>query len=407
MDYYQYPGQDFSVVRAAREVNKAIIASYTAMPRYVIDEYGPLAGCLWFAYDWDVASIVCAGQGRRWPGMGDDGRAWKWNAKVLIPAGKLAARFYDTNGVRLLTLLATDKAQEVGVGNFLNSVPIVEVFRYSDAEYWALLAEALYIPANGGQWGSWQQMARCPPGTFVSGMYTRVEGDCGFSCDDSGLNSVSMRCGSNKVEIKPHNGHFGGWADSGDCPVGEYFVAVRAKVEDDQGTYGGAAYPNDDTALNAVDAMCSGGKVLNTVNASPFGTWGGWVACPPNSAVCGLNIKMEKRLGEGIAGGDDDTAANNVSVAHTGCGGRIVGLLVPPTCEGTKRHSTAQPCTAETLHDPHLATPTCGAYCRLPYLAAPFKHQYWSGALLVRALLELFQFAQVAYHNTEQHHLQC
>uniref|UniRef100_A0A8C3NY46 VMO1 protein n=1 Tax=Cyanoderma ruficeps TaxID=181631 RepID=A0A8C3NY46_9PASS len=65
----------------------------------------------------------------------------------------------------------------------------------------------------------------------------------------------------------------------------------------------------DDTAANALAAICSGGSVLEG-RGGPQGTWGNWsLPCPPGAGVCGLRTRLEPPQR-----GGDDTGLNDVDL---------------------------------------------------------------------------------------------
>ncbi|XP_039578650.1 vitelline membrane outer layer protein 1 homolog, partial [Passer montanus] len=73
----------------------------------------------------------------------------------------------------------------------------------------------------------------------------------------------------------------GAWSRPESCPPGQRLVSFRLRVEEPRGLW-------DDTAANAMAAICSGGSILEG-RGGPQGAWGNWsVPCPPGAGVCGL-----------------------------------------------------------------------------------------------------------------------
>uniref|UniRef100_A0A8C3MKX1 Uncharacterized protein n=1 Tax=Geospiza parvula TaxID=87175 RepID=A0A8C3MKX1_GEOPR len=140
---------------------------------------------------------------------------------------------------------------------------------------------------NGGQWGQWGDPEFCPGRGYARGFQLKVEPHKGFFGDDTGLNGVRLLLTA---------------GDTGSCPPGQRLVSFRLRVEEPLGLW-------DDTAANAMAAICSGGSLLEG-RGGPQGAWGNWsVPCPPGAGVCGLRTRLEPPQR-----GGDDTGLNDVEL---------------------------------------------------------------------------------------------
>ena len=85
------------------------------------------------------------------------------------------------------------------------------------------------------------------------------------------------------------DGIVGDWGDVESCPTGEYVIGYRLRSEGPQGAGPGA---NDDTALNAIELICSGGSTITSA-AGDWGTYGASVSCP-SGAVDGFKVRIDR-----------------------------------------------------------------------------------------------------------------
>lgn len=169
---------------------------------------------------------------------------------------------------------------------------------------------ATLSPGNGGPWGAWAELAKCPQGSWAVSLSTRVQPYQGFFGDDSGLNAVRMQCSSSSSSaanvqqqqgvIESNPGNRGIWSGFASCPAGQYIIGLQQQVEPKQG------YAQDDTAANGLKALCSDDKTLDNNNSLGFGAWSEMVKCPAGSAVCGFRIKVEQ------GGAIDNTGMNDI-----------------------------------------------------------------------------------------------
>lgn len=161
-----------------------------------------------------------------------------------------------------------------------------------------------------GPFGGWQQLVFCNDGAFAIGYRARIEGSQGGGTssgnDDTSLNSIQLLCrhnGTGETEwISSHDGIWGSWKTPAYCPgSGNYLRSGQLRVEGPQGS-------GDDTGANDVKFGCTRSSgYVNAPGAHAWGSWGNWGQCPNNTAVCGIQLKLE-----GSLGGGDDTAMNGV-----------------------------------------------------------------------------------------------
>jgi hypothetical protein len=148
-------------------------------------------------------------------------------------------------------------------------------------------------------WGDWGFAEFCVYPHYAIGFRTKVEASCG-KCDDTALNAIQLLCSDGQV-ITSSEGPWGGWASSfARCASNEKLIGFQIRVEPDQGS-------GDDTATNAVKMICSNRQVLSSLEER----WGYWygepLICPPTTYICGIKTQLEPHQGRG-----DDTALNNV-----------------------------------------------------------------------------------------------
>jgi hypothetical protein len=160
-------------------------------------------------------------------------------------------------------------------------------------------------------WGSWQQRVYCNAGMWAVGYKMRVESSQGGGLssgnDDTALNSVQLLCKDPTTGatewISSYDGIWGDWHSSTSCSgTGNLLKGARMRIEGSQG--GG-----DDTAANSVEFSCTKNGTIQAPGGQGWGSWGSWVQCPNDTAVCGLEIKFE-----GSQGGGDDTGMNGLEL---------------------------------------------------------------------------------------------
>ncbi|XP_052068554.1 vitelline membrane outer layer protein 1 homolog [Mytilus californianus] len=184
---------------------------------------------------------------------------------------------------------------------------ITSVDRVSALAAQRTITKVLWVN-NGGPWGTWSRPEFCAKGYFASGFSLKIEGRQGKG-DDTALNAIRLKCrkGNNSPNtggtIWAHEGRWGQWSRTMNCPSGKRFVGFRLQVEARQGK-------GDDTAANYFRFRCrrfNGGATHRIGTKGLWGKFGAWSqTCPRGSAVCGLKVKIERPQGKG-----DDTALNN------------------------------------------------------------------------------------------------
>ncbi|KAM4748269.1 vitelline membrane outer layer protein 1 homolog [Rhinophrynus dorsalis] len=154
--------------------------------------------------------------------------------------------------------------------------------------------------SNGGPWGTWGTMERCPGGTIAKGFSLKVEPRQGRG-DDTALNGIRLHCSKHsstftEEKITSTVGPWGDWGPTIWCPSG-FLNRFMLRVEGRQGK-------GDDTAANNIAFICSSSNVLegNGMTWGSFGSWSG--AC--SHGICGIRTKVEGPQGKG-----DDTALND------------------------------------------------------------------------------------------------
>jgi hypothetical protein len=153
----------------------------------------------------------------------------------------------------------------------------------------------------GGVWGGWQTQAMCPNGTLAYAFDVQVERNQGGG-DDTALNGIRLGCGQADVptgEITSGQGPWGSWLGSKQCAKGQYLVGAKMMIERPLG--GG-----DDTAADNVTFRCTAGSELVITHNAEFGAWSDLQMCPADTAICGIQTRVE-----GDQHGGDDTALND------------------------------------------------------------------------------------------------
>ena len=153
----------------------------------------------------------------------------------------------------------------------------------------------------GGFWGDWHSTAMCATGKLAYGFDMKVEGSQGGG-DDTALNGIRLTCGLNGIpvgEITSGQGGWGSWRGIRACPTGEYLTGARMMIEGKQGA-------GDDTAADNIAFRCTGGSELVIHHDAEFGVWTNLQMCPVDTAICGIQTRVESSQGA-----DDDTALND------------------------------------------------------------------------------------------------
>jgi hypothetical protein len=157
----------------------------------------------------------------------------------------------------------------------------------------------------GGPFGDWGLREMCPVNTWVMGAALRIESDQGGGGDDTALNSIRLVCGTHSdagyvTDITSSTGFWGEWDDLGRCGDEHYISGARLRIEPRQGS-------GDDTGAVDAEFLCSDGRTLTGQTHHAWGEWMDIRTCPADSAICGLETRVESRQGSG-----DDTAFNDV-----------------------------------------------------------------------------------------------
>ncbi|XP_071166121.1 vitelline membrane outer layer protein 1-like [Mytilus edulis] len=167
---------------------------------------------------------------------------------------------------------------------------------------------------NGGHWGEWHPPHYCAEGAYAVGFNLKIE-SYQQGLDDTALNAILLKC---ETLDGPHyagyiesgEGQWGSWIGEKQCQnVNQtrlFLNAFSLQVEPNQ-------HGLDDTAANWARFKCRefAHEVDFDLDIPPghgkFGTYGGWSeSCPLNSAICGIQSRIE-----GAQGAGDDTAMND------------------------------------------------------------------------------------------------
>ncbi|KAM9450371.1 vitelline membrane outer layer protein 1-like isoform 1-T2 [Clarias gariepinus] len=156
--------------------------------------------------------------------------------------------------------------------------------------------------SNGGTLGSWGPREMCPFGTYATGFSLKVEEE--LNDDNTALNGISLYCSGSPLSSQPEStvesdeGSWGNWTEEIYCDYG-VLIAFQLCVEGSQGD-------GDDTAANNIRFLCSSGERL-TGDGMSWGKWGKRSATCFNSAICGIQTRVEPPQNPG-----DNTALNDV-----------------------------------------------------------------------------------------------
>ncbi|KAG9463304.1 hypothetical protein GDO78_022027, partial [Eleutherodactylus coqui] len=155
---------------------------------------------------------------------------------------------------------------------------------------------------NGGPWGEWGPIQRCPPGTIARGYSLKVRVHIHVPPRESVGNIITVsKCHASANQPSKLCSfllyRWGEWTPVTWCPNG-YPISFSLIVEKPQGD-------GDDTAVNNLLMECSDYTILESCG-NPWGYGEGWSGkCP--RGICGIQAKVEKSQGDG-----DDTALNDV-----------------------------------------------------------------------------------------------
>nr|XP_045590237.1 vitelline membrane outer layer protein 1 homolog [Procambarus clarkii] len=154
-----------------------------------------------------------------------------------------------------------------------------------------------------GVWGEWGEVQLCPANAFAVSLELKSEAPT--TGDNTAANGLLLPCrqqgGALPTAITSSMGDFGTWRGLQYCPIPEYIDQFQLRVEPENAF--------DDTAVNDIKFTCTHypEEVLSG-GGETWGEWGDWASCPPDTAVCGIQTKVEPYLG--VSG--DDTALNDV-----------------------------------------------------------------------------------------------
>lgn len=220
--------------------------------------------------------------------------AWAWNFGDGSPASTVKnppAHVYNKAGSYTITLKVTNaKSQsdtatrQITVQNRIGEVVST-------------------IGPFGGFWGDWHSMDLCPAGKLAYGFDIKVEGSQGAG-DDTALNGIRLTCGLNNIptsEITSGQGGWGSWRGGKACTAGEYLTGARMMIEGKQGSL------SDDTAADNIAFRCTNGSEQVIGHDAQYGTWSNLQMCPTDTAICGIQTRVESYQGST----SDDTALND------------------------------------------------------------------------------------------------
>ncbi|XP_066841228.1 uncharacterized protein, partial [Anser cygnoides] len=126
---------------------------------------------------------------------------------------------------------------------------------------------------NGGPWGDWGGDDFCPKGSYATGFQLKVEPPQGLFLDDTALNGVRLLCSGGGTATSSE-GLWGEWTPPRACGPSSRLASFRLRVEAPRGL-------RDDTAANSLDGACSDGALLEG-GGGQRGGWGNWSrSCPP------------------------------------------------------------------------------------------------------------------------------
>jgi len=132
-----------------------------------------------------------------------------------------------------------------------------------------------------------------------------VEPDQGDLKDDSSLNAVQLECFNSHDQYVGSAaslvGEKGDWKSDQYCGSQSFINGVRFRSERS------SIAILDKTAGNNIDVTCDNGQILYG-DGLYWGDWSGWVYCPADTVVCGLQTRVQPYGGTLI----DDTGLNEI-----------------------------------------------------------------------------------------------
>jgi len=162
-------------------------------------------------------------------------------------------------------------------------------FQWSDQ---TLHAVAEDTPTQDGpiigttDWGEWKTDIRCTGNNALIGFELEVYNDDWL--DKVGVTGIKLLCKKgNDPKIAGGDGHFG---NDHLCPKGRYITKIAVQYTDN----GGAAWINDDTAINNIRITCNDNSVVYGEGLDQ-GVWSKDAQCPagPMSRICGVRPKID------------------------------------------------------------------------------------------------------------------
>ena len=101
------------------------------------------------------------------------------------------------------------------------------------------------------EWANWSpNSAKCSAGKFVKGARLKIEKNQGGDEDDTAANDLELACVGGGVLKQTNGGPFGAWSPYQFCPTGTVACGVAVERE----LYMGAG--KDDTGLNSIRLRC-------------------------------------------------------------------------------------------------------------------------------------------------------
>ena len=148
-------------------------------------------------------------------------------------------------------------------------------------------------------WGDWTPFKSCKANQFVIGFRQKVELTL-VEDDNTALNAIELICSDEEKLRTIKEGPLGEWSNELRCQGGMRVNGFNIKQQ--------KRINGDNTAANGLKLTCVDNSLLEAEND---GEWGEWMValkkCPLNTYICGFRVQIQKEQGSG-----DDTALNNV-----------------------------------------------------------------------------------------------